>query len=121
MLVVRVVAVLRARRLAASLLSVKWLVRVGFFLGPPQGRTGVSTLRSKLKQLSAPLIQSPLLFVEVAGLSLGFPPGFGENPPGASFGCHGAQDTPPLPSREGGARLRGGRRVGFRWRLAAIR
>jgi len=121
MLVVRVVAVLRARGLAASLRSVKSLVRFGFFLWPPQGRTGVSMPRSKLKQLSAPLLQSPPLFVEVAGPSLGFPPGFGENPPGAPFGCRRAQDTPPLPSREGGARLRGGRRVGFRWRLAAIR
>ncbi len=49
MLVVRVVAVLGARRLAASLLSVKSLVRVGFFLGPPQGRTGVSEERSVAK------------------------------------------------------------------------
>jgi hypothetical protein len=74
MLVVRVVAVLRARRLAASLLSVKWLVRVGFFLGPPQGRTGVSTQRSKLKKLSAPLLPLPILPVGVAGPSLAFPP-----------------------------------------------
>ena len=83
----------------------------GFVFGPPQGRTGVSTQRSKLKQLSAPLLQSPPLSVEVAGPSLGFTPGFGESLPGAPFGCHGAQDTPPLPLREGGARLWEGCRV----------
>jgi hypothetical protein len=98
---------LRRRRVASTAVSLLRFCRLsgwrvsGFFFGPPQGRTGVSTQRSKLKQLSAPLLQLPLLFVEVAGLSLGFQPGFGENPPGAPFGCHGAQDTPPLPSREG--------------------
>ncbi len=60
----------------------------GFVVGSPQGRTGVSTPRSKLKQLSAPLLQAPLLSVEVAGPSLGFQPGFGENPPSTPFGYH---------------------------------
>ena len=102
-------------------LPVKCLVRIEVCLLPPQGRTGVSTQRSKLKQLSAPLLQAPPLLVEVAGPLLGFSPGSGESPASAPSGFHRAQDTPPLPSREGGARLRGGRRVGFRWRLAAIR
>ncbi len=59
------------------------------------------------KQLSAPLLQSPPLLVEVAGPSLGFPLGFGENQPRALFGCRHNQDTPPLPSREGVAGLVG--------------
>ncbi len=40
MLVIRVVVVLRARRLVASLLSVKSLVLIGFFIFPPAGAHG---------------------------------------------------------------------------------
>ena len=108
---------LRRRRVASTAISLLRFLRLsgwrvlGFVFGPPQGRTGVSTQRSKLKQLSAPMLQLPLLLVEVAGPRLGFSPGSEESPPGAPFGFQRAQDTPPLPSREGGARLRGACRV----------
>lgn len=72
-----------------------------FSLAPRRGARGFQRSEAKLKQLSAPLLQAPPMSVEVAGPSLGFPPGFGENPPGAPLGCRRTQDTPPLPLHEG--------------------
>jgi hypothetical protein len=57
-----------------------------FSLAPRRGAWGFQRSEAKLKQLSAPLLQEPPMSVEVAGPSLGFPPGFLQNQPGAPFG-----------------------------------
>ena len=80
MLVICVVAVLRARWLVASLRSVKWLEQFGFCPLLPAGAHG-SFNGAELKPLSAPLLSLPMLPVRVAGPSLAFPPRAGVTSP----------------------------------------